>query len=189
MRTVWSSTRCDRPIGPKNRRRLYSVSGRRRDRLGGLAGAGFPATGRGNGQVGLMLPLTGPSLTRPTLQRDRPDGGTVFVANHFAPGPCVGSADLGGATTHAKQALPAGGQAGHGPPVLCTCGFCHAHCCSSPPATAIHILRSKTSRTPQRGFLLKSCTTVSRARSPGSQTRHWTRPFQTANITARPRRF
>src|SRR5262249_1578714 len=47
----------------------------------------------------------------------------VLVADHLAPGPGVGRADLGRALPHAEQALAAGSQAGHRPPILSACGF------------------------------------------------------------------
>src|SRR5690242_20488210 len=49
------------------------------DRLGGLARGGLAGAGGGNGQVGLVLPLPGPRLARPALQRDGAHRRSVLV--------------------------------------------------------------------------------------------------------------
>ncbi len=103
--------------------------------LGRVAGTRF-ATGRRHGQVGLVFPLTLPGLTGPALKGDRANGGPILVADHLAPGTGVSGSNLRRTFTHAKQALAAGGQACHGPPVLSACGFTHAHRSKNPRPTA-----------------------------------------------------
>src|SRR3954469_21073188 len=102
--------------GVKGRR--FRTSGADRDGLIRVAGPGLATTGGGDRQIGLMLPLAGPSLARPALQRDGANGRTILVADDLAPGPCVGRPDLRGTFTDAKQALTTRGQARHGSPIL-----------------------------------------------------------------------
>src|SRR3954449_2457718 len=103
----------------KRRGGRFRTSRGDRDRLVRVAGAGLTTAGGGDRQIGLMLPLAGPSLACPALQGDGANGRTILVAYNLAPRPRIGRSDLRGALTHAKQALTAGGQAGHGSPILC----------------------------------------------------------------------
>jgi hypothetical protein len=106
-----------------------------------LAGAGFPTSGAGNGQIALVLPLASPRLACPALEGDGTNGRPVFIADHFAPGTGVCGTDLGRTASHAKQALATRGQACHGSPILSACGFSHTHCFKLPrPSIAVERL-------------------------------------------------
>jgi len=91
-----------------------------RFRLGPFAAATLARTGRRNGQIHLVLPLTGPQLTRPALEGDRPDRRTVFIPDHLAPGAGISRANLRGAFPDAQQTFTRGSQARHGSPILGT---------------------------------------------------------------------
>ncbi len=118
-----------RPIG------VQSLNGRGGHGIGRIARGGLASTRCGDGQIRLMLPLTGPRLTCPPLQRDGSDGRPIFVADDFAPCTSVGGADLRGTLAHTQQTLAPGSQASHGPPVLSTCGFRHTHNQENPRPT------------------------------------------------------
>lgn len=98
--------------------RCQQASGIARNRFRGVTRSTFAASSRRNRQIGLVFPLAGPSLTRPSLQRNGTDGRPVFVSDHFTPSTGVGSANLRRAFTHAEKTLTAGGQTSHRAPVL-----------------------------------------------------------------------
>lgn len=79
-----------------------------------------------------MLPLSGPGQAGPSLEGNGFDGGTILVADHFAPGSRVGRADLSGTTAVAKETFATGSQAGNGTPVLSAGRFRHTHDCGNP---------------------------------------------------------
>lgn len=88
------------------------------DRFARITRAGLTTTRGGNGEVGLVFPLAGPSLPGPALQRDGANRWPILVANDLTPGPGISGANLGGAFTHAKKAFTPRGQASNGSPIL-----------------------------------------------------------------------
>lgn len=131
------------PCRPSNRARGHGPeterpgSGVGRDGFGRVASSALAAAGRGDGEVGLMLPLAGPRLPGPALERDRADGRAILVADHLAPCPGISRTDLGGALADAKQTLTTRREARDGPPILGAGGFGYTHCSGLPRPTSI----------------------------------------------------